>query len=505
MHCQTLRVLFPDQLSRSISCLADLDASRDVVLMAEVFDEATLVRHHAKKLVFLFSAMRHFARALEDQGVDVDYLRLDAPGNSGSLRTELVRAVHRHRPQAVVLTAPCAYRLQREVEGWEDASGVPVEIREDDRFFCTPGMFAAWHQANPDLSFRAFYQWMRQRTGLLMAADGAPVGGRWHFAGLRRRLRLGGGALPATLRVEPDDITRDVMALVANRFSQHFGAAEPFWFAVTATDAERLFDYYRTQVLPRGESAHQEGGVCFALLAMLLNAGLLEPRAACLRLEADCRAGRLSPAATEGAVRLILGWREFLRGLYGQFMPGLAEKNNLEAYGPLPAFYWTGETEMNCLHRAISHARDEGFADNLQRIIITGGFALLAGVAPPEFAEWCLTVYADTHDWLELPLVQGPVTFASGTTYTAYPWVLDGRLINRCTRLCQSCRYDPDLSTGDLACPFNLLFWSFLARHRALLAHHRPFARAYRHLDALPADAVATLQIRTEQFLNSLA
>lgn len=505
MNCESLIIILPDQLCDNISSLSGINLSSDVVLLAEVLDEASSIRPHAKKLAFQFSAMRHFAAGLRDQGVDVDYIHIDSPENSGSLRTEIVRACHRYNPSRVVVTEASELKLRQMMVNWSNSCGAPVQIRQDDRFFCSPEEFSQWANEHPTVQFVDFYRWLRLKTGLLLDTDGAPVGGRWHFAGLRRRLHLGWGDLPTCLLVQPDEMTLDVCTVVAERYSQHFGSCHPFSFAVTGDDAVKLFEYYRLKVLPFGDGPHHEGGMCFALLSMYLNTGLLEPKVICARLEAEYRSGRLRIEAVEGAIRLILGWREYLRGLYWHFMPDIVDSNALESYGPLPSFFWTGNIEMNCLRVAVSRARNEAFADNLQRLVISGGFALLAGISPSEYAEWCLSVYADTQEWLELPLIYGPVTFAAGTLLSAYPWVLDGRIINQCTPYCQSCRYSPESSSGEIACPFNLLFWNFLIKNRIHLAHQRPFSRAYLHLDGLSDLETCRVRSHAEAFLNSLA
>jgi len=508
MVCRVLRLVLGDQLSRGISSLADLDAACDVVLMVEALDEATVVRQHRKKIAFQFAAMRHFAAALEERGVDVDYVRLDHPDNSGCLRTELVRAVARHRPERVLVTCPGEFRLARQVAGWSAACGVRVDIREDSRFFWLRPEFAEWTSGQKQLRFAPFYREARRRSGLLMTAAGTPEGGRWHHRLHHGRGRAVPGVVPAGLREPIDETTRAVLDLVARRFSHHFGDLEPFWFAVDQEGAERAFDYCRAQLLS-GETAGEDDDAadarsCWAVIALYLNCGLLNPRAVCVRIEADYRRGRVPLGKAEAAIRLVLGWREFYRGIYWLRMPAYADLNHFSAYGPLPSFYWSGKTEMSCLHHAIDHGRRHAFTDQVSRLAITGNFALLASIAPQEVSEWQRAVYTDAFEWADLPHAHGLVTFADGGLFSNRPRLVSGRHMSRHFPFCQRCPFDVGRLSGEGACPMNFLYWNFLLLHRDKLAANRLMAHRYRDLDGLPAELIDGIRQSAEQFLNSL-
>ncbi len=505
MACRVLRLILCDQLSRSISSLADLQIGRDVVLIAEALDEATVLRQHRKKLAFQFSAMRHFAADLVAIGARVDYVGLEDQDNSGCLRTELVRAVARHRPDRVVVTRAGDYRLAQQMTGWQAACGTPVAIREDARFFWSHGDFGAWAGKQRQLRFAPFYREARRRSGLLMTVEGTPEGGRWHHRLYHGRMSSPVSVVPAPLREVPDDITLNVLGLVERRFSHHFGDLEPFWFATDRAGAERAFDYCRAQLLAGGEGAEStDPYACWAVIALYLNCGLLDPRAVCVRIEADFRQGRISLGKAEAVVRLVLGWREFYRGVYWLRMPAYAELNHFAAYGPLPSFYWSGRTEMACLHHAIEHGRRHAFTDQVTRLAVTGNFALLAGVAPQEVSEWQRAVYADAFEWADLPHAHGLVTFADGGLFTARPRLASGRHMSRRFPFCRICPYDVARQAGDGACPFNFLYWNFLLVNRDKLAGDRLLVRHYHDLSRLPAQTIAAVRVSAEQFLNSL-
>lgn len=508
MGCQTLRLVLGDQLSRGMSSLTDLDAALDVVLMAEAFDEATLVRYHRKKIAFQFAAMRHFAADLCDRGVDVDYLRLDQPDNSGCLRTEVVRAVARHRPRRVVVTCPGEYRLAHEVARWSETCGVPVEIREDTRFFWSRAEFAEWAGRRRHPRFAPFYQEARRRAGVLVSAGGLPEGGRWTHPLHPGGMAGGMGAPSAGPRREPDEITRAVLDLVARRFPHHVGDLESFQFATDQAGAERAFDHCRERLRAGAAAAGDPGDdprANWALMALYLNSGLLDPRAVCGRLEADVRRGRAPLARAEAAIRLILGWREFHRGVYWLGMPAYADLNHLAAYGPLPAFYWSGQTEMACLRHAIDHAHHHAFTDPVSRLAVTGTFALLAAIAPREVAEWRRAIYADAFEWADLPHAHGAITFADGGLFNGQPRLSSGRHLSRRLPFCQRCGYDAGRAAGEGACPMNTLYWNFLMVNRERFAGNRRMAGRYRALDQLAPEMVADIRNDAERFLNSLA
>ncbi len=504
-----LRLVFADHLSRSISSLRDLDPERDVVLMAEVADEATYVPHHPKKIAFLFSAMRHFAQALEAEGIRVDYRRLDDFDNRGSFREELVAGVERHRPERVVVTEPGEWRVLEDMRGWEKATGLAVEIQEDDRFFCSQAAFARWAMGRRQLRMEHFYRAMRERTGLLMEAEGEPAGDRWNFDAENRKPAKGDLDFPAPSRFEPDATTWEVIELVRERFADNFGEVEPFWFAVTREQAAGALDHFVEAALPRFgdyQDAMRAGEdfLFHSVLSQYLNAGLLLPREVCGRVEEAWRRGRVPLNSAEGFIRQILGWREYVRGIYWQRMPGLAKENHLGNRRPLPALYWTGETPMRCLASVIDQTRREALSHHIQRLMVTGNFALLVGVRPEAICAWYLAVYADAFEWVELPNTLGMAMFADGGLLASKPYAASGNYINKMSDFCAGCSFDVRQKTGPEACPFNYLYWSFLMENRSRLEGNPRLGPVYRTLDRLGEDRRKAIRRDTATFLDGL-
>lgn len=503
-----LRFVFGDQLSAGLSALRDIDRDADVVLMAEVSEETTYVPHHPKKIAFILSAMRHFAQALERDGVTVDYVRLDDPDTTGSFTGELVRAVERHCPERVVVTEPGEYRVERAISGWEAELGCLVEVRADDRFLCSRDDFASWADGRKQLVMEFFYREMRKRTGILMDG-GEPVGGQWNFDKENRKKAPKGLEVPPAPGCAPDRITAEVLELVAERFSGHFGDLDGFGFAVTAEDADAVFEAFVTERLPlfgdyQDAMKVGEPFLFHAVISPYLNVGLLDPRRVIERVERAGREGSAPLNAVEGFIRQILGWREYVRGIYWLKMPDYAETNALKADRPLPDFFWTGETEMRCLAEAIGQTKREAYAHHIQRLMVTGLFALLIGADPEEVNAWYLAVYADAFEWVELPNTHGMILYADGGLLGSKPYAASGKYIDRMSDYCGGCRYDVKQQTGPDACPFNALYWHFLMRHEDRLRGNRRMALIYKSLDRFEDAKRAALKAQADDFLETL-
>lgn len=483
-------------------------AEGDVILMAEVSEEATYVRHHQRKIAFLFSAMRHFAEGLRARGLIVDYVKLDDPENAGSFTGELERAVARHRPRRIVATEPGEWRVAEMMRGWQDALSLPVDIRTEDRFLCSQADFKAWADAQKGLRMEFFYREMRRRTGLLMEGE-APVEGRWNFDAENRAPLPKAITAPERPDFEPDAITREVLDLVARRFGNHFGTLYGFDYPVTREDALAYLGWFVDVALPRFgtyQDAMRQGEplLFHSHLSALINCGLLGPLECCRRAEAAYRDGSAPLNAVEGFVRQIIGWREFVRGIYWREMPSYGARNALNARHPLPDFFWTGETEMNCLAQSIAETRDNAYAHHIQRLMVIGNFCLLAGLDPVEVQEWFLVVYHDAYEWVEMPNVVGMILFADDGLFASKPYAASGNYIDKMSDYCGACAYSPKVKQGDGACPFNYLYWDFLARNRQKLARNHRLFRPYATLDRMSEEKVATARKDAKAFLAGL-
>ena len=505
MSAPRLALVLGDQLSFELASLRELNPDRDAILMAEVVEEATYVPHHPQKIALIFSAMRHFAEALRQRGWRVLYSRLDDAHNSGSIVGELRRGLEQLGAGAIHLTECGEWRLQQALCD----SGLPLVWHADRRFFCSREWFAGWAHGKRQLRMEFFYREMRRKHGVLMNADGTPVGGAWNFDAENRKALPRHTKAPAAAGFAADAMTREVLQLVGERFSAHYGSLAGFDYPVTHAEAEQLWQHFLDFALPafgdyQDAMASGEPYLFHARISAALNIGLLDVRRLCADVESAYWAGRVPLNAAEGFIRQLLGWREYVRGIYWLHMPDYATRNAFGNTRALPEFYWTGQTRMNCMRQAIGQTLELAYAHHIQRLMVTGNFALLAGIAPQQVCDWYLAVYMDAFDWVELPNTLGMVMHADGGYLGSKPYCASGQYIKRMSDYCGDCAYKVSESTGESACPFNALYWHFLMRHRDQLRGNQRLGMVYRNLERMPEERQQALWQRGEQLLARL-
>ncbi len=486
-----LLVVLGDQLDAGASVFDHADPARDVVWMAEVAGESTHVWSSQPRIALFLAAMRHFAHDLRQRGWRVRYTALDDPGNAGSLAGELASALRTLRPSRAVMTWPGDWRVKADLARVAAELAVPLEVRDDRHFYCGIDEFARWAAGRRQWRLEHFYREMRRRHGVLMDGD-APAGGRWNFDEENREAfgAAGPGALEAPRSFAPDERTREVLAMVARRFAAHPGRLDRFDWPVTRAQAlAALDDFVARRLAPFGRTQDAmwagEPWLHHSRLSAALNLKLLGPREVVAAAEQAWRDGRAPLASVEGFVRQVLGWREFVRGVYWTRMPGYLEANALDAHEPLPGFYWTGDTPMACLRETLAQTLALGYAHHIQRLMVTGLYALLLGVEPRAVHEWFLAVHVDAVEWVEAPNTLGMSQHADGGLMASKPYVASGKYIQRMSNYCRQCRFDPDARTGERACPFTTLYWDFLGRHERRLAANPRTVMQVRNLSRL--------------------
>ena len=505
----TLIPVLGDQLSHQLASLRGSDPDNSVILMMEVVEETTYVRHHPHKIILILSAMRHFAAELRDRGWTVDYVYLDDPENSGSFTGEVARAVARHQATSLRIVEAGEYRVQEAIRGWSGSLGIPVDILDDDRFICPLPDFFTWAARTDKPVMEFFYRDMRRRTGLLMEPDGKPAGGRWNFDRDNRSGPPGQQDFPVRCPVLPDVCTREVMELVRSRFGAHFGRVDGFALPVTAAEAEAALDEFIASRLPlfgtyQDAMVIGEDLLFHAAISTSMNCGLLDPLETCRKVESAWRSGHAPLNAAEGFIRQIIGWREYMRGMYWLEMPALHDSNALAATRPLPDFYWTGDTDMRCLAECVRNTRDNAYAHHIQRLMVLGNFALIAGIDPRQISDWFLVVYADAYEWVEHPNVIGMSQYADGGRIGTKPYASSGAYIDRMSNYCQNCAYDVRKKVGPRACPFNSLYWDFLARNEQRLAGNHRMQNQYRTWHRMSEDKRAAYRDWAARVLDRL-
>ncbi len=492
-NTRNLVLVLGDQLNAGSAAFDGFDPAVDRVWMAEVPAESELVMSHKARIVMFLSAMRHFRDALLEKRIRVFYRALDAPNNRGSFATELQTAVTELDPNRIVMVQPGEWRVNRDISRTVRDLRLPLEVREDRHFVTSREEFEHHIEGRKRTVMEYFYREMRRRYDVLM--DGVePLGGRWSLDDENRQSfgRDGPGEIPDPISFQPDHTTRDVIELVERRFSDHPGSLAHFDWPVTPEDAQgalRDFLEHRLGSFGPYQDAMWKGRpyLYHSRLSSAMNLKLLNPgevvQAACDTLSED--AAPLN--SVEGFVRQILGWREYVRGTYWHHMPDYLRLNALEATLPLPSFYWTADTDMNCLHECIEQTLSYGYAHHIQRLMVTGLFALILGVDPQAVHQWYLAVYVDAVEWVELPNTLGMSQFADGGIMATKPYCASGRYIQRMSNYCRECRYHPSERTGGDACPFTTLYWDFLLRHRKRLASNPRMALQLRNLERFGA------------------
>jgi deoxyribodipyrimidine photolyase-related protein len=433
----------------------------------------------------------------------VAYSRLDDPDNSQTIGGELLRRASETGAQRVLATKPGEWRVLQDLQDLP----LDVTVLEDDRFLATEAEFAAWAEGRKQLRMEWFYRDMRRKTGLMMEGD-QPAGGQWNFDHDNRKPAKADLLRPRPQDFVPDTVVEDVLTLVETRFN-HFGRLRPFRWATDRAGALKALAEFVKDRLPRfgdEQDAMLEGEpyLSHSLISPYINLGLLKPLEVCQAVETAWKAGQVPIQAAEGFIRQIIGWREYVRGIWALTGPEYLTRNTLGHDRKLPPVYWGAETRMACMKAAVGQTRDLAYAHHIQRLMVTGNFALLSGVAPAEVHEWYLSVYIDAYEWVEAPNTLGMSQFADGGLLGSKPYVSSGAYIDRMSDHCGACHYRVKDKTGDRACPFNLLYWQFLDRHRARFQKNPRMGQMYRVWDGMAEDHRAAVLDGADRVLAAL-
>ena len=499
-----LVLILGDQLSDHLSALQAADKSTDIVVMAEVMAEAEYVPHHPKKIAFLFASMRKFADRMRADGWTVTYYKLDDEDNPQTLNGVLLARAQEFGTTQVLTTQAGEWRV---IQAVEDVP-LDVEVLPDDRFIATHAEFEAWAEGRKALRMEYFYRDMRRKTGLMMDGD-KPAGGQWNFDQDNRKPAPGSVEYSGPMRFGPDETTQQVLDLVAEKFGRNFGSLDDFWFATDHSQAKQHLAHWIKGGLPKfgdfqDAMMGDERFLYHAIIGLYINAGLLDPLEVCQVVEEAWQNDAAPINAAEGFIRQIIGWREYVRGIYFREGPDYTSRNALGHTRDLPWAYWGGKTWMRCLEKSVEQTEQEAYAHHIQRLMVTGNFALLTGVDPVQVHEWYLAVYADAFEWVEAPNTIGMSQFADGGIIASKPYISSGNYIDKMSDYCKGCSYKVKDKTGPDACPFNLLYWHFLDRHRERFKGNHRMGNMYRVWDRMTDEKRETVLREADAFLAKL-
>ncbi len=498
-----------DQLDEQSAALADFDTHTDRVFMAEVKEESTHVWSSKPRTAYFFAAMRHFAERLRERRVKVEYARIGEHG-FGSLGEALSDAVARLQPQKVVMVEPGDWRIEQALAKLAGELNIDLAIREDLHFLISRHEFADWAKTYKQMRMEYFYRMMRKRHQVMMDGD-EPLGGRWNYDTENRGAfdKTGPQSVPVPPKFEHDAITKGAFADVEKHFVSHPGSLAQFnWPVTRAESLLALKSFIDTRLQKYGEFQDamwtRQPFLYHSLISAALNVKLLNPREVIAAAVQALKQGKAPIEAVEGFVRQVLGWREFMRGVYWLDMPAMREANHYNHQRALPKWYWTAETGMNCMRDTISQTLDYGFAHHIQRLMVTGIWGLLAETKPQELEDWYLAVYVDAIDWVELPNVAGMALYANGGRFTSKPYIASGQYIKRMSNYCSSCKYKPEVRVGDDACPFTTLYWNFLDKHEKSLVKNPRTSLMAKNITRLSESERAAIRVQAAKTLGNL-
>ena len=514
MPCRNLIIILGDQLNLNNPALEDFDAKLDHILMVEAPAEATHVWSHKARIVLFLAAMRHLAQHFTEQGFSLTYLKL-GEHEFANLKSAWLHYIQQLNPKKVIVCEPGEYRLEQDLLYLAQETNTQLAIKDDLHFMCSRADFKHWAGTGKQLRMEFFYRMMRKKYDVLVH-DNQPEGGAWNYDADNRKSfgKVGPEQAPNIPNIVVDVITEAVIKAVEQHFPSHPGSLANFIWPVTRAQALVFLDDFIANKLARFgdhqdamwqyERSQENPYLWHSLLSTSLNLKLLDPREVVDAAVQAYKSQHLSLASVEGFVRQILGWREFVRGMYWLDMPQMAEANHYKHRRKLPSWYWTGDTQMNCQRQTIQQTMQYGYAHHIQRLMITGMFGVLAEINPQQIEAWYLAVYVDAVEWVELPNVAGMALYANGGRFTSKPYVASGAYIKRMSNYCANCKYKPEVKTGADACPVTTLYWNFLIKHYVVFASNPRTALMTKNVDRFNAEEVATIRQSADNILNNL-
>lgn len=502
-----LILILGDQLDINSSALSNFDSTRDEVLMIESQNESTYVWSHKAKIAIFLSAMRHFAQTLLSKKIPLTYIKESCLTIEEELRHQLIQKKVTH----LVCVEPGEYRLKLAIENLARDLNIHLLMEDDHHFYCSNQEFREWVGDKKELRLEYFYRHMRKKHQILMDGESQPVSGQWNFDDQNRKpySKNGPGLIDDPLMFLPDEISREVLAFVEHQYPEHPGSLEHFSWPVTreqALDALAHFVNHRLPTFGMYQDAmwKETPFGWHSILSTSLNLKLLNPREVVHSALEAYQNNRLDLATVEGFIRQVIGWREFIRGIYYLDMPGMATANFYQHQRKLPEWYWTANTKMNCMKDAIGQTLKYGYAHHIQRLMITGNFGLLAEILPQEVSDWYLAIYVDAIEWVELPNVVGMALFANGGRFTSKPYIASGAYVKRMSNYCDGCQYKPDVRYGEQACPMTTLYWNFLINHQVEFNQNPRTRLMTANLSKISTEDQALIQLHAKKILDDI-
>ena len=501
-------LILKDQLSLNISSLKNCDKKNDIIFIPEIMEDFCKPKHHKKKIVFQLASMRNFASKLQNKGYNVHYLKIDDESNSQNLNSELIKFSKLNDVDNIKLTYPSEFHKLNQLSKLKNEN-LNLLYFEDTRFLCSIEEFKDYAESKKKLIMENFYRYMRIKHKILVNDKNKPIGEKWNFDKENRKPPKSGLKIPTNYQVKTDSLTNDIIILVDKLFNDHFGDIKPFYLATTSEDAEKILNDF---LINRFENfgAYQDAMIenedfmFHSHISFYLNNGLLDPLDTIKKAESFYFKKNINLNSVEGFIRQILGWREYVRGIYWLNMPNYKNLNFLNADNKLPNFFWEGNSKMKCIDEAVRNTKENAYAHHIQRLMVLGNYALITSINPEEVNEWYLVVYADAYEWVELPNVSGMILFADGGILGTKPYAASGSYINKMSNYCKNCSYKVSLKNGPNACPFNYLYWNFLIKNKDLLSKNQRMSMIYNVLAKFDKEKLDSIKSDSKKFLENI-
>lgn len=506
----TLKLILGDQLNSQHSWF-DKPQTDTVFLIMEIRQETDYVLHHAQKILAIFAGMRELARHLAERGHRVRYFAIDDHDNRQSLTENIDTVIRELDATTFKYQEPDEWRLDQQLATYCSEQSIPCSMASSEHFYTLRHDAATFFGKKPKWLMEHFYRDIRVRHQVLMEGK-KPAGGQWNYDHENRKSWSGNPTEPRDFRESHDHSA--LWKIIVKAEIKNFGEAhaDRLPWPLNREEALNQLHAFVKHALPHfGEfqdAMHTKATRLFhSLLSFALNTKMIGPREVVEEVEKAWQAGLAPIEAAEGFIRQILGWREYIRGVYWARMPGYTDHNVFDHHTPLPAWFWTGDTKMRCLSESIGNSLENAHAHHIQRLMIIGNFALLAGLDPIELHHWYLGIYIDAFEWVELPNTLGMSQFADGGLLATKPYVSSAAYINRMSDYCKGCNYNYKLRDGENACPFNALYWDFFMRNGDVLKNNPRIGMVYRQLEKMEPSALNVIQtkaLNTRERLNDL-
>ncbi|NDI86242.1 cryptochrome/photolyase family protein [Undibacterium crateris] len=507
MKTHSLRLILGDQLNPQHSWFQQV-SDEHVYVMLEMRQETDYVLHHAQKIIAIFAAMRAFAHSLQQAGHRVHYQTIQEADPAISLPMLLDQLLLHYQCTELRYQEPDEYRLDQQLAAYQPAAGIPKYCVSSEHFFTLRHEVAAQFKGKSRWLMEHFYRAMRARHQILMEQD-QPAGGQWNYDADNRAAWSGLPWEPADQRPVHDhsQLWQDIQAAGVASFGEP--QAAQFRWPLNRTEALQQLQVFVSTALPHFGSyqdamSHRAWRLFHSLLSFALNTKMLNPAEVVHAVEQEWRAARIPLHAAEGFIRQILGWREYVRGVYWARMPDYVEQNHFDHQQPLPAWFWTGQTRMHCVSSAIGQSLEHAYAHHIQRLMVIGNFALLAGLQPQAVHQWYLGIYIDAFEWVELPNTLGMSQYADGGFLATKPYVSTATYIDKMGDYCKGCYYDKKQKTGERACPFNALYWDFFARNAEQLSRNPRIGMVYPQWRKMSPEIQAAYQQQAQRIRDNL-